>query len=87
MCPRQEQDHHRNGSEPYGKVPVNTPEVESVLVSELCHIPRETPRQHRHLRAHVYAHRCCGKSSVGSALVGFGVRQRAREELLSKRAP
>ena len=32
------------------------------------------------------AHRCCGKSLIGSALVGFGVRQHARAESISKRA-
>ena len=38
------------------------------------------------LREHSDAHRCCGKSLFGSALVGFGVRQDARAESISKRA-
>ena len=33
------------------------------------------------------AYQCCGKSLIGSALVGFGVRQHARAESISKRAP
>jgi len=57
------------------------------FVSELCHIPPETLGQHRHLRGHAHAHRCCGKSLIASALVGFGVRQHARRESISKRAP
>jgi len=62
-------------------------EVEIRFVSELCHIPPETLGQHRHLRGHAEADRCCGKSLIGSALVGFGVRQHARRESISKRAP
>jgi hypothetical protein len=46
-------------------------------VSELCHIPRETLDKHDYLRKYADAHRCCGKSLIGSALVRFGVRQRA----------
>jgi len=57
------------------------------FVSELCHISPETPGQHRHLRGHADAHRCCGKSLIASALVGFGVRHHARRESISKRAP
>ena len=57
------------------------------VVSELCHIPPETLGQHGHLRGHADAHRCCGKSLIGNALVGFGVRQHARPESISKRAP
>jgi len=56
-------------------------------VSELCHIPPETRGQHQHLRGHAHAHRCCGKSLIGSALVGFGVRQHAWRESISKHAP
>jgi hypothetical protein len=56
-------------------------------VSELCHIPRETHGKHRDLRGYAEAHRCCGKALIGSALVGFGVRQHARPESISKRAP
>jgi len=56
------------------------------FVSELCQIPPETPVRHRDLRGHVDAHRCCGKSLIRSALVGFGVRQHARRESISKRA-
>ena len=33
--------------------------------------------KHGDLRGHSDAHRCCGKSLMGSALVGFGVRQHA----------
>src|SRR5262245_32629060 len=32
-------------------------------------------------------HRCCATSTIGSALVGFDVRQHARAESISKRAP
>jgi hypothetical protein len=62
-------------------------EVELVFVSELCHTPPETLGQHRHLREHAEADRCCGKSLIGSALVCFGVRQYERTESISKRAP
>ena len=55
-------------------------------VSELCHMPPETTVKHRRLRGHVDAYRCCGKSLIGIALVGFGVRQHARAESISKRA-
>ncbi len=34
-------------------------EVQIGIVSELCHIPPETPGQHRHLRGHAESHRCC----------------------------
>ena len=36
---------------------------------------------------HIDAHRCCSKSLTGGVLVGFGVRQHARAESISKRAP
>ena len=62
-------------------------EVAFRIVSELCHIPSETPGEHRDLRGHADAHRCCTKSLIGTALVGFGVRQHARAESISKRAP
>jgi hypothetical protein len=45
-------------------------------VSTVSH-PRETLAQHRHLRGHTKADRCRVKSLIGSALMGFGVRQRA----------
>ena len=35
----------------------------------------EPPGQHGDLQGHVDAYRCCVKSSIASALVGFGVRQ------------
>ena len=66
---------------------VGKQKVERYLVSELCHIPPETLGQHRHLRGHAEADRCCGKSLIGSALVRFGVRQHARADSISKRAP
>jgi len=56
-------------------------------VSELCHIPPETPSQHGDLQGHVDAYRCCAKSLIGSALVGFGKSQHAPAESISKRAP
>ena len=56
-------------------------------VSELCHMPPETPVKHRGLRGYSDAHRCSGKSLIGNALVGFSVRQHARAESISKRAP
>ena len=56
------------------------------LVSELCHMPPETPVKHRRLREHVDAHRCCGKSLIRSALVRLSVLQHARTESISKRA-
>ena len=43
-------------------------EVGLGFVSELCHIPPETLGQHRHLRGHVDAHRCCGKLLIGNVL-------------------
>ena len=55
-------------------------------MSELCQIPPETTVKHHRLRGHVDAYRCCGKSLIGSALVGFSVRQHARAESISKRA-
>ena len=72
------------------RVPVETESyavVQLVFVSELCQIPWEIPVKHRDLRGHSDAHRCCGKSLIGSALVGFDVRQHARAESISKRAP
>jgi hypothetical protein len=63
------------------------PQVAGGIVSELCHIPPETPGKHLHLRRHVDAYRCWVKSLIGSALVGFGVRQHSRRESISKRAP
>jgi hypothetical protein len=62
-------------------------EVQIGFVSELCHIPPETPVKHRDLRGYAGAHRCCGKSLVGTALVRFDVRQHARAESIFKRAP
>jgi len=47
----------------------------------------ETPVTYRDLRRHSDAHQCCGKSLVRSALVRVGVRQQARPESISKRAP
>src|SRR5688572_4658759 len=61
-------------------------ELELVFVSELCHIPPETLGQHRHLRGHAEADRCCGKSLIGSALMRFRVRQHALAESISRRA-
>jgi hypothetical protein len=56
-------------------------------VSELCQILSETSGKHRALQGHADAHRCCGKSLIESALVRYGVRQCARPESISKRAP
>ena len=58
-------------------VPCVSAEVRIRIVSELCHIPPETRGQHRDLRGCTNAHRCCGKSLIGSALLRFGVRQHA----------
>jgi len=69
-----------------GVCPCSPPEVEIETVSELCHIPPQTPGEHGHLGGHADGHRCCGKSLIESALVGFGVRQHAREASISKRA-
>jgi len=55
-------------------------------VSELCQISPEIRGYHGDLRGHADAHRCCGNSLIGSVLVGFGVRQHAWRESLSKRA-
>ena len=46
-------------------------------MSELCQIPRETPVKHGDLRGHSDAHRCCGKSLVGTALLRFDALARA----------
>jgi len=62
------------------------PQKLRIGLSELCHIPLETPGTHRDLRGHVDAHRCRVKSLIVSALMGFGVRQHARRESISKRA-
>jgi hypothetical protein len=40
----------------------------------------ETLVKHRDLRGHPDAHRCCGKSLMENALVGFDVRQHAPAE-------
>ena len=61
--------------------------MHSDFVSELCHMPPETTVKHRRLRGHVDAYRCCVKWLIGSALVGLDVRQHARAESISKRAP
>ena len=53
-------------------------------MSELCHMPPETPGKHRDLRGYSDAHSCCGKSLRESALVRFGVRQHARAESISQ---
>jgi hypothetical protein len=42
---------------------------------------------HRPIRGHAEADRCWGKSLIGSGLVRFSVRQHARAESISKRAP
>ena len=55
-------------------------------VTTVSHTPGN-PGATRHLRGHVDAHRCCAKSLIGTALVGFGIRQHARAESISKRAP
>jgi hypothetical protein len=52
-------------------------------VSELCHIPHETPIKYRDSKEHVDTYRCCVKSLIGGALVGFSVRQHARAESIS----
>ena len=57
------------------------------FVSELCHMPPETVVQHHLVWGHVDACRCCSKSLMGSVLVRLGVRQHARRESVSKRAP
>src|SRR5436190_8558554 len=41
---------------------------------------------HGLLGGHADAHRCCEKSLIGTALVGFSVRQQARAESISKHA-
>jgi hypothetical protein len=62
-------------------------ELKSVFVSELCHMPPETPLKHRDLREQSDADSCCVKSLIGSALVGIRVRQHPRRESISKRTP
>ena len=59
--------------------------LSAFCVRTVSHTP-ETPVKHRRLRGHVDAYRCCVKSLIGSALVGFDVRQHARAESISKRA-
>ena len=71
-----ELEQHRTKA--YGRRNGPRSELKSVFVSELCHMPPETPGQHRHLH--------CGKSLIGSALVRSGMRQHARAESISKRA-
>jgi hypothetical protein len=48
---------------------------------------RQTQGRHGDLRERVDAYRCCVQSFIGNALVGIRVRQHARAESLSKRAP
>lgn len=38
----------------------SSPQLTTRIVSELCHIPLETPGEHRHLRAHPNGVRCSG---------------------------
>ena len=57
------------------------------VVSELCRMARETPIKYRYIRGRSDAYCCCRKSLMGIALVGFDVRQHARAESISKRAP
>src|SRR5262249_48016862 len=64
-----------------------SPQVARRFVSELCHISPQTPGQHGYSRGHVDAYRCCVKSLIASALVGFRARKHARAESISKRAP
>ena len=56
-------------------------------MSELCQMRPRTAVKHRDLREHSNAHQCCWESLVGSASVRVGVRQHARPESISKRAP
>ena len=60
--------------------------LSAFCVRTVSHTPRN-PGQHRDLQGDADPHRCCGKSLMGDALVGFGVRQHARTESISKRAP
>ena len=46
-------------------------------------MPLETLVTHRQLRGHVAAYQCCGSSLIGSALVGFDVRQQAHIQHLT----
>jgi hypothetical protein len=55
-------------------------------VRTVSHAPR-APGRHRDLRGHADAHRRCGKSLRGTALVGVDARQHARPASISKRAP
>ena len=59
----------------------------AVLCQNCVRYPPATQVKHRDLRGHSDAHCCCGKSLIASALVGFDVRQHARAESISKRAP
>jgi len=56
-------------------------------VSELCQIPPGTLGYYGDSRGHSDTHRCCVTSLIGAALVERGVRQHAREDSISKRAP
>ena len=47
------------------------------ILCQNCQMPPEIPVKQRDLRGHSDAHRCCGKLLIGSALVGFAVRQHA----------
>jgi hypothetical protein len=62
-------------------------EVQIGIVSALCQMTPKELGKHRRLRGHSDAHRGRVKSLIESALVGFGVRQHARRESISKRAP
>ena len=58
-----------------------------VLCQNCVTCTSETTVKHRDLRGDVDAYRCCVKALNRSALVGVGVRQHARPESISKRAP
>jgi hypothetical protein len=65
------------------RVYASAPKSTSVLCQNCVRYPLK-PRANT--GGHADAHRCCGKSLIGSALVGFCVRQHARAESISKRA-
>src|SRR5262245_41834919 len=76
---------------PLGNVRRSTWQQERKLIQSLCqNCVTDPPKPWGNTaiqRGDVDAYRCCVKSLIGRALVGLDVRQHARRESISKRAP
>jgi hypothetical protein len=67
--------------------PFRSRQLRTKLCQNRVTYPPETTDKHGDLRRDTDARRSCGKSLMGTALAGIGVRQHARPESISKRAP